>query len=369
MRFPSAILVAAMLASPAFSEPLRSPDVRPDGRVTFRFHAPNAGEVAVHCETLPDGVMQKDAEGVWSFTTAALAPDIYVYSFRVDGLKVIDPLNPLIKYNLLGIDSQVHVPGPASLPWEVNDVPHGTVHHHFYKSAAVGADRPFFVYTPPGYDPAASRLYPVLYLLHGFSDAENAWTTVGRANVILDNLIARGQAKPMLIVMPLGYGNREVLARGWSKTRVDEIWDDSNRRFRDALLDEIIPKVEKAYRASPDRNSRAIAGLSMGGTQSLLIGLNSLDRFGWIGSFSAGGLASDFSAAFPALAAGPAPRLLWVGCGKQDRLIGTNRMLDEWLSGKAVVHTWVESEGNHSFLVWRRYLAQFAPLLFQDAPK
>jgi len=314
--------------------------------------------------------MQKGEGGVWSFTTDPLEPDIYAYSFAVDGVKVIDPANPLLKYNLLNTESQVHVPGPATLPWEINDVPHGVLHRHFYRSAIVGDDRPFVVYTPPGYDSTAERTYPVLYLLHGYSDAEDAWTTVGRANIILDNLIARGQARPMLVVMPLGYGNKEVIAGGWAGLGNREVWRDSIEKFRAALLEEVIPQVEKSYRVSTDANSRAIAGLSMGGAQSLLTGLNAPDRFAWIGAFSSGGLDPDFEKQFLALSESinAQVRLLWIACGKEDFLIGANQKLVEWLKAKGVRLTWVQTPGTHSFTVWRRYLAEFLPLLFQDKP-
>ncbi len=158
--------------------------------------------------------MQKDGQGLWTVTTAPLEPDLYGYSFVADGVPLIDPLNALMKPNLLNTQSMVHVPGPASLPWELNRVPRGRIHRHPYQSAIVGDDRDYYVYTPPGYDPRASKLYPVLYLLHGYSDDARAWTDVGRAHVILDNLIAQGKATPMLIVMPLGYGAPEIVSRG-----------------------------------------------------------------------------------------------------------------------------------------------------------
>ena len=361
------VVLMLAVAVPAFSQPLVSPEVHSDGRVTFRLKAGDAKEVVLRCEGTKGGPMQKGEAGVWSLTTDPMQPDIYAYSFAVDGVKVIDPANPLLKYNLLNTDSQVHVPGPATLPWEINDVPHGVVHRHFYRSAIVGDDRPFVVYTPPGYDPSAERTYPVLYLLHGYSDAEDAWVSVGRANVILDNLIARGQAKPMLVVMPLGYGNWEVITGGWAGLGRRDIWRDSIEKFRESLLKEVIPQVEKAYRVSTDANARAIAGLSMGGSQSLFTGLNAPDRFAWIGAFSSGGLDSDFEKQFPAVgeSINEQLRLLWIACGKEDWLIGANQKLVEWLKSEGVKLTWVETPGTHSFTVWRRYLAEFAPLLFQ----
>jgi len=345
-----------------------SPEVDADGRVTFRLRAVEARDVKLRLETVGTRPMKKDDRGVWSLTTDPLQPDIYAYSFFVDGLQTIDRGNPLLKYNLLSTESQVHVPGPGTLVWEIGDVPHGVIHRHLYRSAIVGDDRPFLVYTPPGYNPAAELPYPVLYLLHGYSDAEDAWVTVGRANVILDNLIARGRAKPMLVVMPLGYGNREVIAGGWAGLRNAAVWRGSIEKFRDSLLREVIPQVEKAYHVDTDPNSRAIAGLSMGGTQSLFIGLSAPERFGWIGAFSSGGLDANFDTQHPTVGKGinARVRLLWMGCGQQDGLIGINRKLVEWLKSKGVAVTWVETPGSHSFMVWRRYLADFLPLLFQD---
>ncbi|MEN6426966.1 MAG: alpha/beta hydrolase-fold protein [Phycisphaerales bacterium] len=369
MRSLPVVLMVA-LAVPVVAQPLVSPEVHADSRVTFRLKAPNAREVMIRLETVGSKPMQKDERGVWSFTTGPMQPDIYSYAFIVDGLQTIDPANPLLKYNLLNTENQVHVPGPTSLPWEINDVPHGVLHRHLYRSAVLGDDRPFLVYTPPGYDPAAAKTYPVLYLLHGYSDAEDAWVSVGRANVILDNLIAQGGAKPMLIVMPLGYGNKEVIAGGWAGLRNTEVWHDSIAKFHDVLLTEIIPEVEKSYRVSTDHESRAIAGLSMGGTESLFIGLNAPDRFAWIGAFSSGGLDIEFDKAYPAMneSTNARLRLLWIACGQQDGLIGLNKKLVEWFETKGVKLTWVETPGGHSFMVWRRYLAELAPLLFQDKP-
>ncbi len=354
----------------AFAESLVSPEVHPDRSVTFRLNAPNATGVVVRCEgkMMP---MQKDEQGIWSVTTEPLEPDIYSYSFLVDGLRINDPANPFLKYSLIDTESQVRVPGPSTLPWEINDVPHGVIHRHHYRSKIIGDERDVLVYTPPGYDPAARKTFPVLYLLHGFSDPENAWIDVGRANVILDNLIARRQAKPMLIVMPLGYGNMQILAGGWqasSGPNWRQLHEDSFTKFHDSLLKEIIPLVETNYRASRDRSSRAIAGLSMGGEQSLVFGLNAPMPFAWIGAFSSGGLKTDFDTLFPLLdnKVNKQVRLLWIACGKEDGLFESNEKFDEWLTTKGVVHTWVAAPGRHSFLAWRRFLAEFAPLLFQE---
>jgi enterochelin esterase family protein len=363
------VMALTTFSARTFAEPVVSPEVHPDRTVTFRLSAPNATGVVVRCEG-NEWPMQVNTQGVWSVTTDPLDPDIYSYSFLVDGLRINDPANPFLKHNLIDTESQVHVPGPLTLPWEINDVPHGVVHRHHYRSTIIGDERELLVYTPPGYDPTARKTYSVLYLLHGFSDAEDAWIDVGRANVVLDNLIARKQAKPMIVVMPLGYGNNQILAGGWQAVpgpARDAIRNDSYMKFRDSLSDEIIPLVERSYRASTDRSARAIAGLSMGGEQSLLFGLGAPDRFAWIGAFSSGKLDTDFDKKFPEVNASinGRLRLLWIACGNEDKLFESNQKFSQWLTAKGIVHTWVETPGRHSFLVWRRLLADFAPLLFQ----
>jgi enterochelin esterase family protein len=347
--------------------PLISPEVHADNSVTFRFHAPNALDVKLAREGAEPVSMQKDAHGVWSVTTAALPPDYYGYSLLADGVRLMDPENPLLKPNLLATESAVHVPGPPLLPWELNNVPRGEIHRHFYKSKVAGDDRDYYVYTPAGYDPAAKRTYPVLYLLHGFSDDASGWTAVGHANVILDNLIARGKAKAMIVVMPLGYGTTEFVHLGWDAWNNTE-WRQRNfEKFREVLLTEVMPRAESEYRITKDHNARAIAGLSMGGSESLLTGLSNLDKFSWIGGFSSAGIPEDFQKDFPALdaKANQQLHLLWIACGTGDRLITLNRNLREWLKTKGVKATAIETPGMHTWMVWRRNLAEFAGLLFR----
>ena len=378
LLFPQVFLLAAIVPAWAQSPqrpqppaPLISPEVHSDNRVTFRFRSPNAKDVLLAREGAEPVPMQKDEQGVWSVTTDPLEPDFYGYSFVADGVRLIDPSNHLMKPNLLSTQSVVHVPGPASLPWEVNDVPHGVIHHHFYRSGIVGDDRDFYVYTPPAYSPNAKKLYPTLYLLHGFSDDASGWTAVGRAHVILDNLIAQGKAQPMIVVMPLGYGAPEILSQGATAFHDASLRERNFQRFHDALVNEVIPQVEAAYRVSKDRKSRAIAGLSMGGAESLLTGLNTLDHFAWIGAFSSGGLTEDFKAEFPTLdsKANTQLRLLWIACGTDDHLIDINRKFRDWLKSNAIQHTDIETPGAHTWMVWRRNLASFASLLFQkNAP-
>lgn len=383
MKLPSLLIifllgsaaVSAQQAKPAQSPApqmppaLITPEVHSDDSVTFRFRAPNAQEVSVRREGVPDPLpMQKDETGVWTVNTAPLPPDYYGYSIIVDSQRSLDPYNSLLKPNLLSTENMVHVQGPPSLPWELNDVPHGEVHHHFYRSVVANDDRDFYVYTPPGYDTSAKKAYPVLYLLHGYSDDASGWTAVGRANVILDNLIAQGKAKPMIVVMPLGYGTMEMVRVGWGGlSNHPEVREQNATKFREALLGEVMPRVASEYRVINDRTSHAIAGLSMGGSESLLTGLNNIEQFAWIGSFSAGGLPEPFDKDFPALDAkmGQELKLLWIACGIEDRLITANRNLREWLKSKRINHVDIETPGMHTWMVWRRNLAEFAPLLFR----
>jgi enterochelin esterase family protein len=314
--------------------------------------------------------MQKDAQGLWSVTTDPLAPELYGYSLNLNGLRILDPHNSAIIPNLLNPSSVLHVPGPTPMPWEDTDIPHGIVHHHFYKSAIIGDDRDLFVYTPPDYDPSATKQYPALYLLHGYSDDASGWTAVGKANLIMDTLISQRNIQPMIVVMPLGYGAPEIVQRSTASTRPfnnPALREKNFSNFTAALIDEVIPLVERTYKVNPDRDSRAIAGLSMGGAESLLTGLNRLDKFSWIGSFSAGGLGSDFAVAFPQLSAAANSKihLLWIACGTDDRLIGPNRDLVQWLKSKDVRLTAIETPGMHTWMVWRNNLIHFAPLLFR----
>jgi enterochelin esterase-like enzyme len=367
------ILAALFLSlTPAFAQLVVSPEVHPDNTVTFRFKAPDARDVQLQCEGVPNPpneygtAMQKGPDGVWTFTTEDLRPDIYGYSFVVDGVQMIDPNNPYLKYNLRNTVSQVEVPGPASTPWQIEDVPHGDLHRHLYKSAIGDDERNFTVYTPPGYDPSSHKRYPVLYLLHGYTDDDTAWAQTGRANIILDNLIAHGLAKPMIVVMPLGYGDTDVL-KLTGKVDQDPLWQKNLDRFTDALLDEVMPQVEKEYHVATDPKSTAIAGLSMGGSESLITGLNHLNRFGWIGAFSTGGL-NDYPARFPALNYDDNKKihLLWIACGHEDGLYKSNRQLCSWLDSKGVQYTFVQMRGIHSYRVWRPFLVQFASQLFQN---
>ncbi len=362
------VLAAWTLAAAQPPPHVRSPEVHSDNSITFRLDDPGAKEVLLAREGADKIPLAKDPDGLWTITIGPLDPDLYGYSFVADGVSVIDAADPHIKPNLLGLSNVVLVPGKPLLAWEVQDVPHGEVHHHFYKSAVVGDQRDLYVYTPPGYTAASTMKYPVLYLLHGFSDDASGWTAVGQANVILDNLIAQGKAKPMIVVMPLGYGAPEILDYGFAGFQHDQVRQKNFDKFSEALLSEVMPQVEAMYPVSKDRKDRAIAGLSMGGAESLLTGLNNIDKFAWIGAFSSGGLRDDFAKEFPSLTAASAGklRLLWIACGTEDHLIEPNRELKTWLKSQNVPFVSIETPGMHTWMVWRRNLIVFSSLIFQN---
>jgi enterochelin esterase family protein len=349
----------------------RSTDIHSDRSVTFSYKDAAATKVALSLDGVAEPIpMEKDPAGVWSVTTQPLAPEIYSYHFEVDGNRQLDPLNPRTTINLVSISNQITVSGDTPQPWEDTNVPHGTLHRHIYTTAtALGLPEnqsAYFVYTPPNYDEKSKKPYPVLYLLHGWSDADSGWSAVGHANLILDNLLAAGKIKQMIVVMPLGYGDMAFL-------HGHNVWDDpavidhNTDLFSKALLTEVIPRVESEYRVSKDRKDRAIAGLSMGGLESLQIGLTHPDQFAWIGGFSSAVKKLDFAGQLASLDPKTANlRLLWVACGTEDSLIEPNRKLVAFLKTKEMPVTPIETPGLHSWLVWRDNLIHFAPLLFQQ---
>ena len=284
--------------------PPKYPELQPDGAATFRLAMPSAQSVDLHLEGKKDALpMTKGADGTWSVSVPGLAPEYYSYSFNVDakpgvmgsGTSVLDPHNTFIKTSFFSNQNVFLVPGKLAEPWEVADVPHGIVHHHYYHSNIVGIDSQYYVYTPPGFDPKSDKKYPVLYLLHGYSDDPSAWTFMGKANIILDNLIAAGKAKPMIVVMPWGYGDMRIIDDGWAAWRDPSVIMSNFNNFGLALFTEVMPMVKQEYPISDKREDHAIAGLSMGGAETLLVGLNHTDDFAWIGAFSAGGIGATTS--------------------------------------------------------------------------
>jgi enterochelin esterase family protein len=360
---------------------LVSPEVHADGTVTVRIRAPRADSVTIGGEILdgkPAPAMVRDTGGVWSATLGPLAPDIYTYVFRVDGVSTPDPVNPYLKLPAsTGLASQVEVPGDGPQYYDFRDVPHGIVSIVQYRSAAIGAPRTAWVYTPPNYS-QGTRAYPLLLLLHGIGETENSWVMTGRANVILDNLIADGRALPMVVVMPLGHVRQSIGLAPWSAAPAapapasagasPEVFGSATLQ-RD-LLGDLLPLVERDFRVSTNPDDRAIMGLSMGGAQALKIGLDNLDTFHWVIGLSAALVGRDPTAPFADVLADPAAangklKLLRLTTGRSDGLLAANQRFDEALTRAGIRHTFGTTEGGHWFRVWRRDLYEIAPVLFR----
>jgi enterochelin esterase-like enzyme len=357
---------------PGFAPSLISPEVQADRRVTFRLRAPDAKQVSVSGEWGGGAkAMTREEGGTWSVTLGPLDAGIYGYSFNLDGFQTLDPANPGVKPMRAPRTSILEVPGDPPRIHEFQDVPHGTVRVHEYRSRSLAKRRGLYVYTPPNYDKDASARYPVLYLFHGSGDNEATWAQFGHANLIVDNLLAQGKAKPMIIVMPDGHAAPPRPPGGAAATAGPEGRSRNIADFERDLLEDVMPFVAANYRVRNEAESRAIAGLSMGGGQSLTIGLNHTALFAWVGGFSAA--VSDPATSISAALADPkatdsALRLVWIACGKDDRLVENAQRFTEVLKEKGIRHEFQVTEGNHSWPVWRRYLAEFVPRLFVATP-
>jgi enterochelin esterase-like enzyme len=343
-----------------------SPEVGADRRVTFRLRAPEAHSVVLTGEFLK-GTNQfvKGTDGVWSLTVGPLEPEIYSYNFTIDGVRTIDPGNANVKSGSIAntTSSLLEVRGDGPTFYDGQSVPHGEIRTDWYPSKSLNQLRRLTVYVPPGYHNDLQTRLPVLYLLHGAQADETAWTKLGHVNLILDNLLAAQKIKPFLVVMPFGYG-------------VDPNAPDPDRqntaRFSRDLLEDVIPYVESHYRAETNRDERAIIGLSMGGGEALSIGLNHLELFSYVGGFSAGiGGSTNFSKTYSSLIANPERansqlHLLWIGCGKQDGShLKELQNFAEFLTQNKIQYTLRETGGAHTWMVWRRYLNEVAPMLFR----
>ncbi|MCI0747448.1 MAG: hypothetical protein L0Y58_18750 [Verrucomicrobia subdivision 3 bacterium] len=355
-----------------------SPEVSLDRKVTFRILATNAQNVRLSAGDIPGNgrgaTMTKGTNGVWEVTLGPIDAGAYRYNFNVDGLSVIDPRNPATSESNNNTWSLVYVPGSEFS--DTKDVPHGAVSEATYYSKTLGRFRRLHVYTPPGYESGEGK-FPIFYLLHGASDCDDSWSSVGRAGFILDNLIAAKKARPMVVVMPAGHTRAFSFGRrseGSTNAPVDEFLRD--------FTDDIMPHVEKTYRVYSDREHRAIAGLSMGGAQTLNIGIPNLDKFAYLGVFSSGVFGITGRGRDGATPTGPSweeqhkaslddeklkkgLKLVWFATGKDDFLVETSRATVEMLKkhGFAVVYN--ETSGAHTWIVWRDYLNQFAAELFQ----
>jgi len=410
------LLLIALVAAPAHARQGRgggpqvnSPEIQSDRRITFRILAPQAQAVRLAAGDIP-GVGQttqltKGENGIWEVTIGPIDPGAYRYNFNVDGVSTIDPRSPFISESNNNVWSLVYVPGADFM--DTKQVPHGSVAAVTYYSTALGMFRRMHVYTPAGYERGSDK-YPVFYLLHGAGDNDNAWSTVGRAGFILDNLIAAKKAKPMIVVMPAGHTRRG--AQGASvigRSATDEFVND--------FVTDVKPYVEKNYRVLTGRGNTAIAGLSMGGNHTLHVAIPHLDQYGYIGVYSSGLLGSfpglgngrrgnapatpapttpaATPTAAPAAAAAPTPppnppltadewektnaamldnaalkkgtKLLWFATGKDDGLITTTAATVELFKKHGFAPVFKESAGGHTWINWRDYLNEFAPMLFQ----
>ena len=347
-----------------------SPEIAADGHVTFRLLAPKAGEVTLIGEFVQGSKsLTKDDQGMWSVTVGPIAPEMYHYNFVVDGLRIIDPSNPRLKTGSTPstLMSILDIRGDHARFYDAQMVPHGEIRTHWYQSKAINGLRRVNVYTPPGYDASLQTRYPVLYLLHGANLDESAWTRFGRVNIILDNLLAAGKAQPFIVVMPFGYGvaSDTMPRQGGGPSQ-------NTNLFSKDLLEDVIPLVESKYRVSTNRDQRAIMGLSMGGGQALGIGLSHLELFSYVGGFSAALRPADFEKTFANLiqnpdAANKKLHLLWIGCGTEDGLYPAAKSFSEFLDKNNIKHTFHSSGGAHTFMVWRNYLNDVAPLLFSSS--
>lgn len=353
----SALVLPAQTPAPKSTviPQLVSPEMLSDGRVTFRLRAPNAKTVSVSGQFQKGAAqMTKDDSGVWSVTVGPVAPELYEYSFNVDGLSVIDPANRDIKPQRAPKSSILEVPGQPPLLHDFQNVPHGKVSLHWYESKSLARRRPMQVYTPPGYDANPSARFPVLYLCHGSGDNEGTWVALGHAHWILDNLIAQKRATPMIVVMLDGHASTAATgSRGAGLAA-----------FERDLLEDAMPFVVANYRTREEAAHRAIIGLSMGGAQSLTVGLGHPDLFAWVGGMSSA-VADPAALIRDGGVLNAKLKLLWFACGKEDQLIARNRELDATLKQAGVHHEFVETDGAHAWPVWRKHLALFAPKIFQ----
>lgn len=358
--------------------PVNSPEVNKDNTVTFRLKAANATKVEVVGDFLSKdekAEMKKVNNDVWEYTTPkALAPELYSYSFMMDGIKISDPSNVFMSRDVVTISNLFMIDGKESELYKVQNVPHGSLSKVWYHSEKLNADRRITVYTPAGYETNGQR-YPVLYLLHGMGGDEDSWSTLGRASQILDNLIAQGKAKPMIVVMT--NGNSDLQA-AWGEsptgyvTPTIELPKTTDGSFEDAFP-EVVTFVDKAYRTITKKESRAIAGLSMGGFHSMQISKEYPTLFNYIGLFSASArfkgrkdshIYENCEAKIKTQFA-QKPALYWIAIGKDDFLYEENQKFRSFLDANGFQYTYVESEGGHIWRNWRNYLCQFLPLIFK----
>jgi len=366
-----------------------SPEIHPDRTVTFRLQAPQAMKVEITGDFLPTQKMEtpygnydapgsvemkKNEQGVWEFTSQALPPELYGYSFIIDGVKVTDPNNVYMIRDVASVTNVFIIEGERANLYKVNDVPHGTVARRWYDSPTLKMTRRITIYTPPGYE-AGSQKYPVLYLLHGAGGDEEAWISLGRAAQILDNLIAQGKVKPMIVVMPNGNAVQKAAPgeseRGMYKPSF--MGETTMDGAYEAAFPDIIQFVEGNYRTLSSKSDRAITGLSMGGFHSLHISAEYPDLFDYVGLFSAAimpreGVTSKVYENMDEklkIQFSKKPKLYWIAIGSADFLFKANADFRDQLDKNKYPYTYYETGEGHIWKNWRIYLSEFLPKLFQ----
>jgi enterochelin esterase-like enzyme len=364
------------MAQPPRGPFVLSPQVLPDKKVTFRYLAPLAKEV-----TLSGGQfgaanlqMKKDSIGIWSVTVGPVRPDIYPYNFVVDGVSVMDPANEDFFPNERFKASLVDVAGFTPLIHAMRDVPHGSVNYEYYPSIG-GTTGSLVIYTPPGYDKDATKKYPVYYLISGTTDTEETFFKVGRTNLILDNLIAEGKAKPMIVVMPYGNMEARIAEQKGDGKPADPVRDSPDaitrmRRFEQDLTKNVIPYVDKTYRTIANRDNRAIGGFSRGGGQTLRTAFWNMDKFSWICAYSANLPSNEMEGTYASIVSNPEAtnkqlKLLWVSVGNEDFLYNDVAAFLNYLTSKKINYKSLITGGGHTWMNVKACLAESAQLLFK----
>ena len=422
LNYSRLVVAAAIFAAPAFGQNqvtpavaaptapavraprLRSPQISEDHHVTFRIFAPKAAEVTFNADWIgaTDIPMTKDDQGVWSTTLGPLDSQLYGYWFLVDGVRTLDPSNSETERDGNRFSSLLMVSGAADAMWDFKDIPHGTVEQAWYPSPTLHMDqRRMYVYLPPAYQANGTKKYPVLYLLHGAGGDEDAWVTMGRANIILDNLIAAGTSVPMIVVMPNGNATQTV-SQGFGDGPTPSVQQVTAPApnpgpgalgaagaaganpaagaaprpapapqlyagsYPESIVKDVIPFVEKTYRVYTDKNHRAIAGLSMGGGQTVTTTNNNPNLFGYIGVFSAGGRVGDttFESQLMDIKNGGV-KLYWTGAGDTDLARAGTVALEADVKSKGIPTSYKEIPGRHYWFLWRDFLSDYAGRIFK----
>ncbi|WP_460953387.1 esterase [Spirosoma litoris] len=360
----------AQMAQKTPNDTLKSPKVLDDKRVMIQIYAPKASEVTIGGDFLSSPKplsLTKNDQGVWSVLIGPLKPDYYSYTLMVDGVRTMDPKNPVIKQGISSLENMMALTGPETAFEDNKAVPHGEVREVWYSSNTLGMMRRMHVYTPPGYEKGTTK-YPVFYLLHGGGDDDSGWNTIGRSGFILDNLIAAGKAKPMIVVMPNGSMPLPPQTGMPDANTMNRMRD----LFSSELLKDVMPTVEKSYRTLITPESRAIAGLSMGGFQTLDVTLTRPELFNYVGVFSSGffgATADEADTKYAKVLNDPSfnkgKKLFWVAIGKDDFVMEANKKTLAMLDKHNIKYQYKETSGGHTWVNWRQYLNEYTPMLFK----